>query len=51
MKAKRDLEALPPTNGALELQTTRANYNQAKIWLQADYIIMNLEIKPTETNG
>ena len=50
MKAKRDLEMLPPTNYALELHIKRPNY-QAKIWLQADYVIMNLENKPTETIG
>ena len=42
VKAKRDLDALPPTHGALELHITRANY-QAKIWLQADHVIMDLE--------
>ena len=30
VKAKRDLDVLPPTHGALELQITRAIY-QAKI--------------------
>ena len=48
MKAKRDLEMLPPSHCGLELHTTRANY-QAKIWLQADHVIMDLENKPTET--
>ena len=50
MKVKRDLEVLYPTHGALELHITRANY-QAKIWLQADHVIFNLENKPTETIG
>ena len=35
VKAKRHLDVLPPTHGALELHITRANY-QARIWLQAD---------------
>ena len=48
VKAKRDLDVLPPTHGALELHITRANY-QAKIWLQADHVIMDLENKLTET--
>ena len=48
MKAKRDLDVLPPTHGALKLYITRANY-QAKIWLQVDYVIMDLENKQTET--
>ena len=39
---------LPPTHSALELHITRANY-QAKIWLQADHVIMHLENKLTET--
>ena len=33
VKAKRDLDLLPPTHGALKLHITRANF-QAKIWLQ-----------------
>ena len=45
---KRDLDVLPPTHGALELHITRANY-QAKIWLQADHVIMDLENELTET--
>ena len=48
MKTKRDLDVLPPAHGALELHITRANY-QAKIWFQADHVIMDLENKPTET--
>ena len=48
VKAKRDLDVLPPTHGALELQITRANY-QAKIWLQLDHVIVDLENKLTET--
>ena len=47
VKAKRDLDVLPPTHGA-ELHFTRANY-QAKIWLQADHVIMDLESKQTES--
>ena len=47
VKAKRDLDVLPPTHGA-ELHFTRANY-QTKIWLQADHVIMDLENKPTES--
>ena len=46
VKAKHDLEVLPP----LALHITRANY-QANIWLQADYVIMDLENKPIETFG
>ena len=48
MKAKRDLDVLPPTHGALELHIIRANY-EAKIWFQADHVIMALENKTTET--
>ena len=48
VKAKRDLEVLPPNHGAFELHITRANY-QAKIWPQADHVIMDLENKPTES--
>ena len=49
VKVKRDLDVLPPTHGTLELYINRTNY-QAKIWLQADHIIMDLEKKLTETN-
>ena len=49
VKAICDLNVLPPTHGALELHITRANY-QAKIWLQADHVIMDLENKLTETS-
>ena len=48
MKAKCDLDVLPPTHSALELHITRANY-QAKIWLQTDNVIMDLENNLTET--
>ena len=48
VKAKRDVDVLPPTHGALELHIIRANY-QAKILLQADHVIMDLENKLTET--
>ena len=48
VKAKRDLDVLPPTHGALELHITKANY-QSKIWLQADHALMDLENKLTET--
>ena len=48
VKVKCDLEVLPPTHGALELHITMTNY-QAKIWLQADNVITNLDNKPTET--
>ena len=49
VKAKRDLEMLPPTHYyALELHIKRPNY-QDKIWLQAGHAIINLE--PTETIG
>ena len=47
VKAKHDLDVLPPTHGALELHITRAIY-QAKIWLQV-HVIMDLENKLTET--
>ena len=47
VKTKCDLDVLPPTYGALELHITRTNY-EAKIWLQADNVIMDLENKPTE---
>ena len=48
VNAKRDLDVLPPTHGALELHITKANY-QSKIWLQADHVLMDLENKLTET--
>ena len=47
MKANRDLDVLPPVHGALELHITRSNY-QAKIWLQADHVIMDLANNLTE---
>ena len=50
VKAKRDLEMLPPTHHALELHIKRQNY-QDKILLQAGYAIINLENDPTETIG
>ena len=49
VKAKRDLDVLLPTHGALELHITRANY-QVKIWLQADHVIMDLESKLNVTS-
>ena len=48
-KGKRDLQKLPPTNGALKLHYARANY-QAKIWLQANQTIMDVT-SPVETGG
>ena len=48
MKAKHGLDVLPLTHGAFELHITRAN-NQAKTWLQATHVIMDLENKLTET--
>ena len=48
VKVNHDLDVLPPAHGASEIHITRANY-QAKIWLQADHVIMDLEIKLTET--
>ena len=48
VKAKHDLDVLPPTHGTFELHITRANY-QAKIWLQADHAIMDQGNKLTET--
>ena len=47
-KTKRGLDVLPLIHGALELHITRSNY-QAKIWLQADHVIMDLENKLIET--
>ena len=47
VKVKRDLEMFPPTQSALELHITRANY-RAKKWLQSDHV-MDLENKPIET--
>ena len=44
----RDLEILPPTNYALSLHNKRYNYH-AKLWLQADHAIMNLENEPTQS--
>ena len=49
VKAKRDQDMFPLSHGALELHITRTYY-QAKVWLQADHAIMDLENKPTETN-
>ena len=46
VKAKCDLDVLPPIHVALELHITRAN-SQAKTWLKADHVIMDLE--KTET--
>ena len=48
VKAKRNLDVLSPTHGALELFITRANI-QAKILLQADHVSMDLENKLIET--
>ena len=48
VKAKRDLDVLPPTHGAFKLHIARAKY-QVKIWLQTDHVIMDLENKLTET--
>ena len=48
MKTKRDLDVFPPNHSTFKLHITRTNY-QAKIWLQADHVIMDLENKPTET--
>ena len=45
VKANPNLEVLHLTHGVLELHITRANY-QAKMWLQADHVIMDLENKP-----
>ena len=42
LKAKRDLDVLSPTHGALELHITRVNYS-TKIWLQADHEITDLD--------
>ena len=50
VKAKRDIEMLPQTHGTLELHIIRVNY-RAKILLQSDHVIMDLENKPTETIG
>ena len=50
VKAKLDLDVLPPTHGALEVHITRENY-QVKIWLQVDFVIVDREFqnKLTET--
>ena len=48
VKAKSDLDMLPPTHGALELHNKRANY-QAKTWLKVDHVIVDLENKLIET--
>ena len=47
VKAKCELD-VPPYHDALEIHIPRANY-QAKVWLQADHVITDLENKPTET--
>ena len=49
VKAKRDPDVLPPTQSALELHITRANYEAKFFWLEADHLIMDLENKPIET--
>ena len=48
VKTKRNLEILPPTNYALSLHNKRYYYH-AKLWLQADHAIMNLENEPTQS--
>ena len=48
VKAKRDIDELPPTHGALEFHIARANYH-AKIQLQAAHVKMDQENKPTDT--
>ena len=50
VKAKRDLEMLPPTHHVLELHIKRQNYHDKKR-LQAGHAIINLENEPTETIG
>ena len=50
VKAKHDLEMLPPTQYALELHNKIPNY-PAKIWLQEGHPMINLENEPTETIG
>ena len=47
VKAKRDPDVLPPTQSALELHITRANYEAKILWLEADHLIMDLEKKKT----
>lgn len=48
-KANKGLEKLPPTQDAMTLHLSRANY-QAKIWLQADQEIINVTT-PADTSG
>ena len=50
MKGKRAIEMVPPSHNILKLHITRANY-RAKIWLQADHAIMDLENKSLEFIG
>ena len=49
-KAKRTLEMLPPTTDALKLHIARANY-QAGIWIRADVAIIDIEVRPVDTNA
>ena len=46
---KVDLEKLPPTEDALELHLSRADY-QANVWLQADQVEINVD-PPTSVFG
>ena len=48
-QGKVALEMLPPTQDALELHLSRANY-QANVWLQADKVEMNVN-SPTRVLG
>ena len=49
VRGKKDLEKLPPTKDALELHYARSNY-QAKIWLQADVVEMDIDV-PDNSGG
>ena len=48
-QGKVDLEKLPPTEDALELHLSCANY-QVNVWLQADQVEMNVD-PPTSVLG
>ena len=43
-------EMLPSTTGALKLHIARANY-QTGIWIRADIAIIDIEVRPVDTNA
>ena len=49
-KGQKRLEMLPPTTDALKLHIARTNY-QAGIWIRADVAIIDIEVRPVDTNA